>query len=201
MDNGGDTQVKGKRIIEKRQVILNVLETLEKVFADEQPYDESLMELQLHTAEVRKQFPNLFQAIQFPKAHLSDLAETDHTKEVADAVISALVDWLTSHPATVRVVEAAVRSDTTQSSAEPVPATVGRPIYQYTTWAVNEARTSTVGSEWAAHWDIPNVPMPTEGSSITLRGIDKRIRFQVIGFIDETTPVFKTVALLGLTGD
>lgn len=41
----------------------SILSTLERVFASEIIYDEGCMELGLHTAQVRKQWPNLFKAL------------------------------------------------------------------------------------------------------------------------------------------
>lgn len=165
----------------------DVLAQLERVFSGEVQYDEALMDLGLHTAQVRKSCPNLFKVLSgssssTPEPNLAGLLKELFAK-LDNGQHQEIIPYNPKPPETVSI------------TPEMVP---------YTVWAKNQAKSSRVGDTWLVGWDIQNnVPLPTVGQSLTLRNDSSKIRFKVNELQDgETMPVMilEAIAILPLSG-
>lgn len=189
---------------------IDILMELEKVFALEVEYDECLMNLGLHTAQVRKTCPNLFTALssvgkddlkakatQDQESLLTSLLDIVKRVEQESAVTAKTVSDLSSKavssvPAQNGLAEHKDKIMFTpvpqQSASVPgfTPAPVveeEKPLPTYTEFAQRFAMTSRMGDEWVVAWDNP-APLPTLNGPLTLRTEAGRIRFNVIA-VDE----------------
>lgn len=163
-----------------QQIILDVFTKLEETFSGAKEFDEVLMDLELHTAKVRKDFPSLFQALQSksavvkPSRSLSD-EELIELRKIARS--KAIVQNNGAH------------SDPPQAAQEVTPLNNfvddAPPAYKYDDWVTGQAKSSRIGEEWLLEWGKP-IPMPDEGGPLTIPTEAGRIRFQVI-MKDEST--------------
>lgn|SRR3990167_6435180 len=152
---------------------------LEKVFSGNVIFDEALMNMQLHTAQVRKQWPHLFSVLS---------QATELINEFGPGIARPPAGSVGREDIAIRV-----RS---QKSIEPIAPIE---LYSYSNWSTNEAQRSREGEEWNVVWDVAGAPMPTVSSSLTLRTPTHKARFSVQSYLDEMTMVLKMVGALPLT--
>lgn len=166
-----------------------VLVSLEKVFSGEVEYDEALMELNLHTAQVRRKYPNLYKALALANTVQGTVLEASPSNEIAE--LKKMLSELAARPAVQipashEVSVASQLARAVPNNAQPVPnegqAEEQLTLYNYNQWAQQHAGTSRVGDEWLLNWDMPEtVPMPAYGAPLTVPTANGRFRFSVIG--------------------
>jgi hypothetical protein len=176
-----------------QKTVDDIFASLEKVFANEIEFDDALMELDLHTAQVRKSYPNLFEVLKSSRSNKVEIVQvapltmnqfstamTDFQRQWLEAVSKLLQ----SNPTTIYRSLAAEQQSSQIQETKPLDDV---PIYKYSEWVVKQMPDSTPGQRWAIRWDIPNVPMPNLTQPIlTLRRPEgDRIRFQVVGSRDD----------------
>lgn len=165
----------------------DILSQLERVFAGEVEYDEALMELGLHTAQVRKAYPSLYAVLHggaskhpMPNSETTDFA----------GMIQAVLEKINNN---------SDRQRQTVLSGPSAPVEEVEDVHLYSSWARSDAHNSRVGDEWSVDWDVPQVPVPSLGQSITLRGPSHKTRYTVKDLLSETTMRLETVAILPIS--
>ena len=162
-----------------------VFDMLNKVFAGEMEYDEALMNLDYHTAQVRKQWPALYSALagKTSVGELSDLAKAQLKGPLEGVQV--------------------IRGDN-GVKVEPTPE---EDLISYREWAQGPCHNMHVDEEALVDWDATNsqgepAPMPgLNGEPFTLRGANARSRFQVLEGNPETGRMrLKKVASLPMSG-
>lgn len=173
----------------------DVLGSLDKVFAGDVEYDECLMELGLHTAQVRKQWPALYHAL------LTAAPNSDEGSVLSEAQIGWIRKALDVRPGDALPIK--VRASETHSPLQ-VDRPIDVPAMPYLLWAALDgpAHTTDVNKDWEIEWNVTTpdggeVPMPAGGTTITLRGASRRTRFQVLESNPETRVMkVRAIALL-----
>ncbi len=175
-----------------------VMSTLNRVFAGEIEYDEALQEFGLFTAEVRKNYPELYKALQRGSAQAEakplelrplkedpawqEMVEFQHKLEkifmTALAVPKeALVPQRLGMNLAVAQTEAVPQNGAgaTAESEEDLPFGLtadGQRIYGYRAWVKGEMLGAQPGSEWNVRWDVERggelAPMPNVGGPLTV---------------------------------
>jgi hypothetical protein len=157
-----------------------VFTELEKVFSKQIEYDEMLMSLGLHVAQVRKQWPALYQV-------LANGGQGSRQVPISDETVRQFMATLQSggeRPADVR--------------PDPVQE---EELISYREWAQGPCHDMKVDEEALVDWDVESAPMPgLTGEPFTLRGRNGRSRFQVLEGNPETGRMrLKKVASLPLS--
>jgi hypothetical protein len=192
----------------KGDEVAAVFEILEKVFNPEieYEYDEALEELGLHTAKVRKTYPNLFKALQFPSKvlNLPTPIQAINANEDLMAKMAELIGKMNSngqHAPAAQPVQAVSRTPMQQPQIveDEVPVIPSTP---YTQWAQNQAQVSTLNQEFYVKWDNDKVGPPGLFTTFALKRMDGsgKARFHVLEFVDDGTMHLKMVALTGNDG-
>lgn len=183
---------------------IDILMELEKVFAGEVEYDECLMNLGLHTAQVRKTCPNLFHVLSSKQdstksSSSNSLSDNDSVIGILKAMEARLaqsVETVKSFSAAKEREKLAVAGAPTENirftgnndflsktSAEEA-SQEEKPIPTYTEFAQRLVPVSRAGDEWLITWDS-QAPLPTLNGPLTIRTDAGRIRFNVTA-IDES---------------
>lgn len=158
-----------------QQIVLDVFTKLEEAFSGTKEFDEVLMDLELHTAKVRKDYPSLFRALQAkssvtvkPEVALSD-EDLIRLRKLAKSKVVVQDNGAHSNPPKVLQ-----EDDPINNFVDDAP-----PAYEYDDWAVRHAPSSKINDEWLVVWGKP-IPMPDEGGPLTVPTETGLIRFQVI---------------------
>ena len=163
-----------------------VFTELEKVFSKQIEYDEMLMSLGLHVAQVRKQWPALYQV-------LANGGQVSRQVPISDEAVRQFMATLQSggeRPVDVK--------------PEPVQE---EELISYRQWAQGPCHNMGIDEEALLDWDVVKpdgepLPMPgLNGEPLTLRGANARSRFQVLEGNPETGRMrLKKVASLPMSG-
>ena len=150
------------------KAIEDIFAALDQAFSGQKEYDEVLMELGLHTAQVRKQWPSLYAAL-------------SKTLDIASAKTdSGIASELTKLKALLESYSYAAGSVPNTSGIVPTAEAISQYFvtYSWNDWA-QKCHTLGTGEIALVRWDVPNVPQPEVGKSITMKSETRRTRFTV----------------------
>ncbi len=201
---------------------LAVLAALDKAFGGEIEYDEALEQLQLYTSQVRKQFPALYQAL-LNTAKLRDQSSSEWQAAVSHALetlptsmmvaAQAVIDNVTGQVAGLKAELGRVQVQAVPAGPRLAPAPMppdpdgtvlvseenssGIAAVEYDTFVQTQLVNVTVNKDYPIRWTNANVPLPTVGSSLTLKRQDGyRIRFSIVDWLGADIAIFRSTAIL-----
>lgn|SRR3990167_2334039 len=188
----------------------HVMEVLNRVFAGEIEYDEALQEFGLFTAEVRKNYPELYKALQRGSKQaealpfellkedpewqeMSRLMRESHARLERATTEALMLPKEMLVPQRIGMNAAQIAEvpqngsgvDSEEVYDLPFGLTEdGQRVYGYRAWVKGEMRGAQIGSEWNVRWDVEREgqlsPMPNEGGPLTVPIEGGRMRFNVV---------------------
>lgn len=194
----------------KGDEVAAVFDILEKIFNTEleYEYDEGLEELGLHTAKVRKTYPNLFKAMQFP-SRLTPQQVAPVINDEWMARFSEILKGTNGHAQPLQRIPPAEQPMYRPPAVDPAAVSLPMEVpdaepaiksVPYSEWASNggAASRANMGEEFVYRWDIPNVPAKQVTETFVLKNREDggRTRFHVIDLVDDMTYHVKVVAIL-----
>jgi len=155
----------------KDEAVQAVFDQLNLVFSGEKPFDEALMELNFHTAQVRKTWP----------AFYSVLASFNGNPGIGITIAEA---WVTAQKVNTIV------ERPPEKKLEPV-------VMNYGEWAKTIGKMSHLEEEqFQFMWNLaPEVPRYGVGEVLTLSNGQARFRWKVLAVQDEMMTVCQVAVL------
>lgn len=168
----------------KKDDAMSVFEALEQAFSGAKEYDDVLMELDLHTAQVRKVCPHLFSAMS---------SINNNKVGVSKTFAEQLREMIRQEGSTRFVSDTSVEQPVSAVREEEQETVQAR---DWSEWAPALAHQTNTSDISLVRWDISGAPVPGLGQTITLRGENRRTRLTVLESRDDGVLKMQTIAIL-----